>query len=135
MGYTDYSSRDDGLIEKVKNRLRADLETLRMPELVTLYFDPEGPFAGRDFDHLGSNPPNWVTIDDLLATSLLDITWSPLVVRKVLNELPTSISTHLAKIGQDTDFWDASDQELRAADDLWDTLVGVDGIKKLKPAS
>lgn len=103
-----------------------------MPELVALYFDPERPFAGRDFDHLGSNPPDRVTIDDLLAASLLDISWPPLVVRKVLNELSTPISRNLADIGQETDFWDASDQELRAADDLWFTLVGLKDVDKAK---
>lgn len=103
-----------------------------MPELVALYFDPERPFAGRDFDHLGSSPPDRVTIDDLLAASLLDISWPPLVVRKVLNELSTPISRNLADIGQETDFWDASDQELRAADDLWFTLVGLKDVDKAK---
>lgn len=103
-----------------------------MPELVALYFDPERPFAGRDFDHLGSNPPDRVTIDDLLAASLLDISWPPLVVRKVLNELSTPIPRNLADIGQETDFWDASDQELRAADDLWFTLVGLKDVDKAK---
>lgn len=103
-----------------------------MPELVALYFDPERPFAGRDFTHLGSSPPDRVTIDDLLAASLLDISWPPLVVREVLNELSTPIPRNLADIGQETDFWDASDQELRAADDLWFTLVGLKDVDKAK---
>ena len=132
MGYTDYSSRDGDFIKKVKSGLRTDLETPRLPELVALYFEPKRPFAGRDFDHLGSNPPDRVTIDDLLAASLLDITWPPLVVRKVLNELSASISRNLADIGQETDFWDASDQELRAADDLWFILVGLNDVDKAK---
>jgi hypothetical protein len=132
MRYTDYHRRDDDLIEGVKTRLRANLETPHLPRLIALYFDPEQPFAGPDFDHLGSNLANRVTIDDLMATSLLDVKWPPIVVRKLLGELRGQISEHLANIGRETDLWDASDQELRATDYLWSTLVGVAGVKKAK---
>ena len=132
MRYTDYHRRDDALVESVKNRLRANLETPRLPKLVAAYFDSEQPFAGRDFDHLGSNLAHRVTIDDLLAASLLDVKWSPLAVRKLLGELRGQLSNYLADIGRETDLWDASDQELRTLDELWFTLVGLVGVKKAK---
>ncbi|HEX3750512.1 MAG TPA: DUF6308 family protein [Streptosporangiaceae bacterium] len=132
MRYTDYHRRDDDLVESVKARLRANLETPHLPKLVAAYFDPDEPFAGRDFDHLGSNLANRVTIDDLLAASLLDVKWSPLAVRKLLGELRGQLSNYLANIGRETDLWDASDHELRAADDLWFTLIGLMGVKKAK---
>jgi hypothetical protein len=132
VGHTNYHRRDDDLVESVKTRLRAHLETPHLPKLVGLYFDPEQPFAGRDFDHLGSNLANRVTIDDLMAASLLDIKWPPLVVRKLLSDLRGQISNHLANIGRETDLWEASDDELQAADDLWFTLVGLDGVKKAR---
>jgi Family of unknown function (DUF6308) len=132
MRYTDYHRRDDDLIESVKTRLCADLETPHLPTLIALYFDPRQPFAGHDFDHLGSNLANRLTTDDLLAASLLDVKWPPLAVRKLLGELRGPISRHLAGISRETDLWEASDQELRAADDLWSTLVGLAGVKKTK---
>jgi hypothetical protein len=132
MCYTDYDSRDDNFIENVKTRLRADLRTPRLAELVRLYFDPKQPFAGRDFDDLGTNDPDRVTIDDLLAASLLDITWQPLEVRSLLNDLSGTMSEYLAEIGTETDLWDATKQELQATDDLWNTLLEVKGIGEVK---
>src|SRR5579875_3281125 len=113
MPYTDYRRRDADLVESVQTRLRADLATPHLPELVAVYFDPAQPFAGRDFDHLGSNLANRVTSDDLMAVSLLDVTWPPLAVRMLLGELRGRISNCLAGIGRETDLWEASDQELR----------------------
>lgn len=132
MPYTDYRRRDADLVESVKARLRDNLETRHLPKLVAVYFDPGQPFAGRDFDHLGSNLANRVTSDDLMAVSLLDVKWPPLAVRKLLGELRGQLSNCLANIGRETDLWDASDQELRAADDLWFTLIGLAGVKKAK---
>jgi hypothetical protein len=132
MRYTDYHRRDDDFGESVGTRLRANLKTPHLPKLVAVYFDPAEPFAGRDFDHLGSNLANRVTSDDLMAVSLLDVKWPPLAVRKLLGELRGQLSNCLANISRETDLWDASDQELRAVDDLWFTLVGLAGVKKAK---
>lgn len=132
MGQTNYHRRDDALIESVKARLRASLETPNLPALVALYFDPGQPFAGRCFDDLGSNLANRVTSDDLMAASLLDVKWPPLAVRKLLGELRGQISRHLAGIGRNTALWEASDEELGAADELWFILSGLDGVKKAK---
>jgi hypothetical protein len=132
MGCTDYKTRNDDFIENVKNQLRSDLETSQLPELVGLYFRPDRPFAGRDFDHRGDNPPDRVIADDLLAASLLDVRWKPLEVRTLLDDLTGSISDFLGKITPEATLWDATDQELCAADGLWDKLVRVNGVKKAK---
>jgi hypothetical protein len=92
------------------------------------YFDPAEGFAGMSFCTLGQNPPGAVTADDLLAVSLLDIVWRPQVVRLLLGERRDRLSPLLAAIPQATDLWDATDDELRHVDVLWDALTAIDGI-------
>ena len=46
--------------------------------------EPDGPFAGHTFDGLGNNPPTELTPDDLLAVSLLDVSYRPTPVRAIL---------------------------------------------------
>ncbi|MDG4780058.1 DUF6308 family protein [Micromonospora sp. WMMD961] len=52
--------------------------------LVAAYFSPDGPFAGTSFDLVGENPPGVLTLDDLLATMLLNISWRPLAIRALI---------------------------------------------------
>jgi hypothetical protein len=60
--------------------------------------------------------------------SLLDIVWRPQVVRLLLGERRDRLSPLLAVIPQATDLWDATDDELRHVDVLWDALTAIDGI-------
>jgi hypothetical protein len=68
------------LIEQFNERV--DI-SLRPPahELVAAYFNPVGNFAADTFDTLGTNSPGRITIDDLLAASMLDVRVMPLAVR------------------------------------------------------
>lgn len=80
------------------------------------------------FASLGSNPPGEITPDDLLAVSLLDITWRPPVVRALLGSRKQEIGRMLAVLPEATDLWDAADGTLRDIDLLWDALTAIDGI-------
>jgi hypothetical protein len=129
MRYTDYSGPGDGIVQAAKVRLRADLAAPGLAELVTAYFDPAGPFAGRSFDQIGNNPANRITCDDLLAVSLLDIRWDPRAVRELLEGNTARVTSYLARIGTGTALWEATDGELRAADELWPVLCGLPGVQ------
>jgi Family of unknown function (DUF6308) len=95
---------------------------------VAAYFDPDVGFAGMTFDGLGSNPPNEVTADDLLAVSLLDIMWQPSAIRNLLGAGAEKVSGMLAGISCEIDLWDASDADLATVDPLWAALLDMDGV-------
>ncbi len=80
------------------------------------------------FTDLGRNPPGEIIPDDLLAVSLLDITWRPQVLRALLGAHRQQFSDMLARVPADTDLWDASDDDLQHIDRLWDALTAIDGI-------
>ena len=109
-------------------KLRATLATPGLRKLVACYFEPDGDFAGMTFTELGDNPPNEITTDDLLAASLLDLSWPPSAVRAVLQNQNVEISAKLACIDAQTELWDASEELLAKVDDLWSALVAIKGI-------
>ena len=94
--------------------------------MAAYFSEPE--FAGMTFSDLGRNPPDEIITDDLLAVSLLDITWRPQVVRLLLGSLREQLSQMLAAIPRAIDLWDATDDDLRRIDVLWDALTAIDGI-------
>jgi hypothetical protein len=109
-------------------RLRDGLAVAGLAAALAVYFDPDADFAGLDFSCLGSNPPDEVTADDLLAVSLLDIAWRPEAVRQLLDTDAEKVSGMLAAVTSDTDLWEVSDADLAAVDPLWDALLGMPGV-------
>jgi hypothetical protein len=95
---------------------------------VAAYFDPAEGFAGMTFGTLGDNPPDQLTAADLLAVSLLDITWRPDVVRRLLGSDREEIAGLLGGISTETDLWQASDADLGAVDAAWDALLDIPGV-------
>jgi Family of unknown function (DUF6308) len=85
-----------------------ELATPGLAKLVTAYFDPAGPFAGRTFDRIGCNPADQIACDDLLAVTLLGVHWTPPAVRELLGERAAVITRRLTRISSDTDLWDAT---------------------------
>jgi hypothetical protein len=117
----------DDAVRAAARRLRDGMAAPGLDRAVAAYFcEPE--FAGMTFSDLGRNPPDEITADDLLAVSLLDIVWRPQVVRLLLGERRDRLSPLLAVIPQATDLWEATDDELRHVDVLWDALTAIDGI-------
>lgn len=122
-----HSLPTDQDVRLAARRLRANLITSGLDRAVAAYFR-EPSFAGMTFSDLGHNPPDEIIADDLLAVSLLDITWRPEVVRVVLVSHKHELSGLLAEIPQDVDLWDASDRDLTHIDLMWDALTSIEGI-------
>src|SRR5260221_5969846 len=117
----------DDAVRAAARRLRTGLTTAGLDRAVAAYFS-EPSFAGMTFSDLGRDPPDEIIADDLLAVSLLDITWRPRVVRVLLGSHRQRLSQMLAAIPQATDLWDACDDTLQRIDVLWDALTAIDGI-------
>jgi hypothetical protein len=117
----------DEAVRAAALRLRAGLVTPGLGRAVAAYFS-EPMFAGMTFADLGRNPPCEITADDLLAVTLLDITWRPEAVRALLGSRRQRLSEMLAALPQEADLWEASDITLGHIDVLWDDLTAIEGI-------
>ncbi|MEU7981441.1 DUF6308 family protein [Micromonospora sp. NPDC049081] len=118
----------------VRARIRGVLAVPGIDGLVAAYFSPDGPFAGTSFDLVGENPPDVLTLDDLLATTLLDISWRPLAIRALLAG-GDHVSAALTAIPADLDLWNAGPDTLQVATALhrWlDDLPGVGPVTASK---
>ncbi len=113
-------------MDSFRSRIDEVLATPGIERLVEAYFRPGGPFAGETFDLLGDNPPGVVTRDDLLATTLLDISWRPPALRQLLE--PGRFDGHLAAVPADIDLWQADARVLQAATDFQESLRKLDGV-------
>ncbi len=122
-----HSLPTDAVVHTAACRVQASLATPGLRRAVALYFQ-EPSFAGMTFSDLGFNPPCEITADDLLAVSLLDITWRPQVIRILLITHKQQLASLLADLPQDVDLWDAGDDALRQIDFLWDVLTSIEGI-------
>jgi len=109
-------------------RLSQGLDVPGLASALAVYFSPGSGLAGRTFSFLGSNPRDAITADDLLAVSLLDITWRPGAVRDLLENRAELLSELLAAVPAGLDLWDATDADLAAIDPLWQALTGVEGV-------
>ena len=93
-------------------------------QLVSIFYDDEGPFSGRTFLSLEPNEPNSIGAADLLAVTTMDEAYGPRAVRFLLeSELRSAVEEHLQAIPVDLDLWDAPD--LTAATELWRLLDGL----------
>jgi hypothetical protein len=117
----------DEAVRASAHRLRSDLTAAGLDRAIATYFS-EPEFAGMTFSDLGRNPPDEIIADDLLAVSLLDITWRPQAVRVLLGSHQRQLSGMLAAIPRATDLWDASSDTLRPIDAMWDALTAIDGV-------
>src|SRR5258708_29186921 len=99
----------DRAVDAAAMRLRASLASPGLDQAVAAYFaEPE--FAGVTFTTLGLNPPGEITCDDLVAVSLLDITWRPRVVRILMDQRGTELGELLAAVPTDLDLSAPADQ-------------------------
>ena len=122
------SLRGGDAVRRAAGRLRETLARPGVRPAVAAYFDPAEGFAGMTFGTLGENPPDQLTADDLLAVSLLDITWRPDVVRRLLGSDREEIAGLLGGISTEIDLWQASDADLGAVDAAWDALLDIPGV-------
>ena len=122
------SLRRGDAVRRAAERLRESLARPGVRPAVAAYFDPAEGFAGMTFATLGDNPPDQLTAADLLAVSLLDITWRPDVVRRLLGTDRDRFAGLLAGISTGVDLWQATDADLGAVDLAWDTLLDIPGV-------
>lgn len=112
---TDHDRVRDGIVRAVTHA-----EATR---LVAAYYEPENGFAADTFDTLGFSQPYRIAADDLLAVTLLDISFQPAAVRAWLGPQADAISDLLHRIGPDRDLYaDDTEEALRPAEELWGLL-------------
>lgn len=102
------------------------LAALRPPAaaLVREYFDTSGPFAASTFETIGRILPDIIREEDLLAVSLLGVTYPPPAIRALLGASAAHITCLLEKVPDGVDLWAATDEDLAAADSVWHELQG-----------
>jgi hypothetical protein len=122
------SLRGGDAVRRAAGRLRETLARPGVRPAVAAYFDPAEGFAGMTFGTLGDNPPDQLTAADLLAVTLLDITWRPDVVRRLLGSDRAEIAALLGGISAEVNLWQASDADLGAVDAAWDALLDIPGV-------
>jgi hypothetical protein len=122
------SLRGGDAVRRAAGRLGETLTRPGVRPAVAAYFDPAEGFAGMTFSTLGDNPPDQFTAADLLAVSLLDISWRPDVVRRLLGGDRQELAGLLAGISTEVDLWQATDADLATVDRLWDALLDIPGV-------
>jgi hypothetical protein len=104
--------------------------------LVGAYFDPSRGFARATFDGLDSdsllteNPHDHFTVDDIAATSLLDVRFGPTALRALLSD-PT-LQRALAAVPDQLSLWDADEPALAAATTLWKLVRDIEGVGRTR---
>jgi hypothetical protein len=111
-------------------RLEAAMITPHLGDAVRRYFENGSTFAGNTFDSLGRNPRDEIASDDLLAVTLLDVSWKPNAVRAILFEQAEMFSALLQDVSSDTTLWDVDHgcQQLTNADPLWKAIDALPGV-------
>jgi hypothetical protein len=110
-----------GVVAELATRI-AGVITPPARRLLKTFFDPARGFAATTFDDLGENPPDRFTTDDLLATTLLDMRYRPRAVRAILVDQVEELTAILKAVPTDVDLWEATDEDLAPAYDLWNAL-------------
>jgi hypothetical protein len=103
--------------------------------LLKTFFDPTWGFAATTFDDLGENPPDHFTSDDLLATTLLDMRYRPRAVRAILFDQADDLAALLKAVPADVDLWEATDEDLSPAYDLWRALRAGGDLSGVGPTT
>jgi len=99
--------------------------------LVAAYFDPAAGFAGGLFDTLGEPDPFRITVDDLLATSLLDVRFRPAAVRAILGPEADSISGWLREVDPLVPIWEGGALLDGPLTELWKLLRELRGVGRV----
>jgi hypothetical protein len=131
MSNFDITGSDPG-VKNALGRLQTALTTPNLCEAVCRYFDHHGSFAGLAFDSLGHNLPSEITADDLLAVTLLDVSWTPPAVRAMLEDQAEKFGV-LRRIDSRTTLWaETAGQQLCAEETMWEELRALPGVGRTK---
>lgn len=122
--------------QSVKAAIEVLLAEKGLKDLIGLYFEgmPKTDFAGHLFDAIPDNPPERVVASDLVAVSLLDVSFGPTATDALLNR--AYLDSHLAieNLPINLDLWDAIDRvnNLYEARKVLDDLHDVGPVKASK---
>lgn len=105
--------------------------------LLKAYFDPAGPYPGREFDFLGANDPYRITPEDLLALSVRGLPVEPDSILHFYRdtERREKITAALEAIDAGRCITDADGEvlllkQLPQLVELWDLVAGIDGFDR-----
>jgi hypothetical protein len=99
----------------------------RTQSLINVFFDDTSGFEGNLLERIGQNHPTNVTLDDLLAITMLDVGAGPLGVRRLIYDAGISkqITSLLKVIPPDADVWNPPNGVFGShgkAEQLWKLL-------------
>ena len=119
---------DQAAARKVEERLykQVDPEREDTERLLELYFDPKGRHSGAWFERIpNEHGANSIGCHDFLAVTMLDLHIPALLARDLylLEGVQDDVADLLDNV-PDTNLWDATDDNLDAADELWRFLKG-----------
>jgi ABC-type amino acid transport substrate-binding protein len=100
-----------------------------------MFFDPAGPFAGTTLDDLPDNRRDCFTVSDLFAAMLLDMRFRPRAVRAVLGARADQLGELLAAVPDDVDLWEATDEQLAPAYELYRALRSGSALAGVGPTT
>ncbi|MFD0743494.1 DUF6308 family protein [Phytohabitans flavus] len=120
----------DDQVERVARKIDILLTDERTPVAVERYYDDASGYTGDIFLGLHPNEPYSIGTADLLAVALLDANPGPKAVRRLLpgGLLANHTSALLARIPLGVALWDATDDDLAWANELWSLVQTVDGV-------
>jgi hypothetical protein len=122
---------------RIRGLIKEILDDPVAPQAVQRYFTESDQFAGATFNTIGTNDPDAINEDDLLAVHLLGgMSFKPLTVRALLCPGVTreEVRRLLRRISTSVCLWEpAAARVLEGpALELWRTLKGLDNIGPVK---
>ena len=99
-----------------------------MTDLIAPYSDSTGPFAADTFDALEPRCHDRITVTDLLAATFLDMYPTPRAALSHLGSNAPELERQLRQLGPDLPLWEAADESLTAACELFDRLDAYDDV-------
>lgn len=122
--------------QSVREAIESLLTVSGLKDLVRLYFNgmPNTDFAGHLFDTLSDNPSERVVASDLVAVSLLDVSFGPTATGALINRGYLDACLTTENLPTELDLWDALDRidNLYAARKVLYNLDGVGPVKASK---
>ena len=132
---SEYLSENKSISINIETQIDYVLAIPNLGKLVEKYFknEPKGPFAGKHFDTLGNDDSkdyqNKITVSDLLALNLLDVSAGPMAIKILLS---CDFDNYLANVSPDCNLWEANEDALQKASDFWRSLDKIKGLGRTK---
>lgn len=115
---------EDELAGALRGSTAALTDRTHAAEALVRFYNPSGNFAGLTFLAFGPNESRSIEVDDLLATTLLEVTAVPHAVRRLLEsrECRDEVTRALSAVRDDVTLADAEVTDLEAAANFYTTI-------------